>query len=262
MKSSSMGLLLFALLVPAAFGADEKTKKAAREVVTKYENAVVTVKFAGSTYPVTDGKPGAKANFKAEAAGTVVTEKGLTAVCNFSTDFESQSASIQPVEGGPPTKVVFEITDIKIVLKDGKAIPAELVLRDDKIGVAFVAPKERDQKLDYVPLKDGTPLPEVLDDVIVVSRLGEPLKRKTEVVIGPVSAVMKEANAFVLQVLEDGGCAVFDAAGQPLGVAVLRRGRDQKNVNLDSPISIIAVHADALRPAIAEAVKKWEADKK
>ncbi len=253
-------LVLLAWVSSTAAGGDDKIKKAARGVLAKYDGAVVCVKIAGASYFIADAKPGPKADFSAELAGTVLTANGLTAICNFSSDFESLGVSILPAGAGAdvaPTKQIYEFTSVKLVLKDGREVAAHLVMRDEKLGVAFVAPKQRDMKLTLLLMEKG-PIPEVLDEVIVLNRLGEPLKRAPEIGITPVTALIKQPQALVIAGLNDGGCAVFDSSGRPLGVAVLRRAREQKGVPLESPMSAVTLTAETLLPAMANATKKWE----
>jgi hypothetical protein len=253
-------LVLLAWVGIAAAGSDDKIKAAARKVLAKYDGAVVSVKISGASYFVTDAKPGPKSDFKAELPGTILTANGLTAICNFSTDFESGAASVVAVgTDGPPSKQVYEITEIKLVLKDGSEVLAELLMRDEKLGVAFVAPKQRGMKLAHVSLDNKTPIPEILDDAIFLNRFGEPLKRGAEVGVITVSAVLKQPHMLVVGSSTEGGCAVFDSSGRPLGVTVLRRTRDSKNVPIEtSNFTAVVLTAETLRPAMAQALKKWD----
>ncbi len=251
-------LLLLAWVGEAAAGSDEKIKQVARGVLAKYENAVVCVKIVGGSYFIVDAKPSPKTDFKAEVAGTILTANGLTAMCNYSTDFENILPSIVAVGGdaAPQNKQIYEITEIKLGLKDGREIPAELVMRDAKLGVAFVAPKERGLKLTHVALDKG-PIPEVLDEVIFLNRLGTPLKRGSEVGIVPISAVLKQPQMLLVPVSE-GGYAAFDASGRPLGVTVVRSVRENRGVPIEGLMMAVVLTAETLRPAMDQALKKWE----
>ncbi len=206
MRTLLVGLI--ALLATTALRADEPNpRKAAREVVSKYPDAVVTVKMVV--------KIGSREQ-QLEVAGTVLSPEGLTVI----SDFTSNPSGLFG-DGGRT-----ETTDVKVVLKDGKEVPARFVLRDRDLDLAFIVPKEKDLKLPHVKLEKRTP-PEVLDDLIFLRRLGRNLNREASVTLARVEAVVKRPRTFIVPDLVNGlqnlGCPVFDAEGKPVGVVVVRR---------------------------------------
>ncbi len=207
------------LISATALRADEPNpKKAAKEVLAKYQDALVTIKFvhkAGNT------------ESRREVEGTVVNAAGLTVVSDFMTN--PDPVSLLGGDGGGKG----ETTDVKILLKDGREIPAKFVLRDRELDLAFVMPKDKDAKLTFVPL-DKTPVPDVLDDVIFLHRLGRGLNREPNVSLGRVEAVVKKPQTFVVPDLVNGlhnlGCPAFDAAGRCVGIVVMRRATGSPKV--------------------------------
>jgi S1-C subfamily serine protease len=130
--------------------------------------------------------------------------------------------SIIPELGGDKV----ETTDVKLLLKNGREIPAKFVLRDKDLDLAFVLPQEQGLNLTYVGLTKG-PVPEPLDDLVFLYRMGKVMNREAGVALGRVEAVVKKPRTFVVPELLTGlqslGCPVFDATGRPLGVVVIRR---------------------------------------
>ena len=50
------------------------------------------------------------------------------------------------------SKVDIDTTDVKLLLEDGREIPARFVLRDHDLDLAFVLPGASDLKLPYISL--------------------------------------------------------------------------------------------------------------
>jgi hypothetical protein len=203
--------LLVAARVPAADDA-VSIKDAAKAVLSKYQDAIVTVKLVTKTGNV---------EHPSEIAGTVLTPEGLTVVS------DSNSNPFQAFgdeEGGRS-----QTTDVKIVLKDGKELPAKFVLRDRDLDLAFVLPTEKGLKLTHVQLEKA-PVPQPLDELIFVRRLDKSLNREVSVRLARVEAVVKKPRTFLvpdldlITAIQNLGGPVFDARGRAIGIVVVRRG--------------------------------------
>jgi len=206
--------LACALLICCGFSGlaraeEPNPRKSAKEALSKYQDALVTVKFVL--------KLGNREQ-RQEVEGTVVSAAGLTVVSDTMTSPEAML-------GDGDTKT--EKTDVKLLLKDGREVPAKFVLRDRDLDLAFVLPKEKDVKLTHVPL-GKTPVPELLDDLIFMHRLGRGLNREPAVALGRVEAVVKKPQTLIVPDLINGlqniGCPTFDAGGRFVGIVVVRRG--------------------------------------
>ncbi len=197
------------LLPVACYGEEPDTRKAAKDALAKYQDALVTVKFILKMGSI---------ETRREVEGTMVTAGGLTVVSDFMTNPD--------VVGGGDSDAKTETTDVKLILKDGRELAAKFVLRDRDLDVAFVQPKDKDLKLTHVPLAK-TPVPEVLDDLIFLHRLGRGLNREPSVALGRVEAVVKKPQTFVVPDLVNGlqniGCPAFDGTGRCVGIVVMRR---------------------------------------
>jgi hypothetical protein len=204
-----------ALLVLAAVAApadEPKPKSAAKAALARYQDAVITVKMVLKTR----GGIG-KSESQVEVSGTVLSPAGLTLVSDF-------SSNPMGLLGDAGDKV--ETTDVKLLLKNGREVPARFVLRDKDLDLAFVMPQEKGLDLTHVSLAKGS-IPEPLDDLVFLYRMGKVMNREAGVVLGRVEAVVKKPRIFVVPDLLTGlqslGCPVFDATGRPVGVVVIRR---------------------------------------
>jgi hypothetical protein len=222
----------FLLLAGAACGEEPNAKQAAKDIVKKYQDALVTVKFVL--------KIGTN-EVRHEIEGTVISPAGLTVVSNLMSNPFAALA-----DGDSETKA--ETTDVKLTFRDGREFPAKFVLRDTDLDLAFVLPKEKDQKFTHVPLSKA-PVPELLDDLLVLHRLGRNLNREPSISLAHVGAVVKKPQTLVvpdsLSAPQSVGCPAFDSAGRMIGIVVIRRstggGRDaHKSLDL----------AGMLRPVI------------
>jgi hypothetical protein len=212
--------LAVAVLVLAAGGvpADEaRTKASAKAALAKYRDAVVTVKLVVKTRLVAGGKELGKSESQVEIVGTVLTATGLTVVSDF-------SSNPSGILGEEMSKT--ETTDVKLLLKNGREIPAKFVLRDQDLDLAFILPQEKGLDLPHVKLETG-PVPEPLDDLVFVYRMGKAMNREAGVALTHVEAVVKKPRTFIVPEMLTGlqslGCPAFDGSGKPIGIVVVRR---------------------------------------
>jgi hypothetical protein len=209
---------------------------AAREVYKKHADSVVWVSAVlkmrgGGAF---GGMMGAQEQ-KVEAVGTVIHESGLTVVSLMTIDPTSLMNAMFAGQKfpGQEGKVEFksEMSGVKIRLADGKEVPGKLVLKDEDLDLAFVMPTGASAKLKHLPLwspgggaKDAASV-DVLDRVIVLTRLGQELDRQPAVGIGHIAAVVKKPRTFYVGATETAalGVPVFTADGKPLGIMMMRR---------------------------------------
>jgi hypothetical protein len=124
-----------------------------------------------------------KSESKTETTGTVIDPSGLTVVSLATTDPSSTVkdayARAIAARGGDMSQFKFdsELNDVKIVLADGTEIPADVVLRDKDLDLAYLRPSDKQAKplacLDLT--KDAKA--QVLDEVIVINRLNQAANR-------------------------------------------------------------------------------------
>jgi hypothetical protein len=125
--------------------------------------------------------------------------------------------------GGGDFKQETQVTDVKIVLADGKEYPAKVVLRDKDLDLAFVRPDEAGLALPCIKLAKA-PAPKLLDPVIGITRLDRSASREPAVMIGQVmSVITKPRTRYVTMTLVDAGCPIFDAGGRLLGLSLVRQ---------------------------------------
>jgi hypothetical protein len=206
---------------PAAATRPADLRAVSREVLARHAEAVATVRMVVKRRMVYQGRERGSAEAPMEVAGTILNAAGLTVVA------ESMTNPSGPM-GDPSgdTRVDVETSDVKLVLRDGREIPARFVLRDADLDLAFLMPQEKGLHLPHIALQK-TPLPAPLDDLIFLFSYGRSLSREVAVATAPVRAVVKRPRTFLasdmMTSLQALGCPVFDATGRPLGIVVMRR---------------------------------------
>jgi hypothetical protein len=219
--SLAAALGLAAVAPAGARAADARTRAAGRAVLARHGAALVTVRLTVKTRVVYGGREDTGPDSTLEVPGTVLSPDGLTAVSDFTTN---PTALFQRGEDGPQFET--ETTDVKLVLADGRELPARFVLRDRDLDLAFVAPVDPVAGLPCVTFSKVAP-PEPLDDLVYLSQLGRAFNRKPAVSVGQVRAVVSRPRTFVVPGAMEGllglGGPVFDARGRAIGLMVLRR---------------------------------------
>ena len=233
MKKSLMISLIALAMAGGAFAEDNAV--AGRKILAKNQDAVVTVRLVVS-YNVSFNGRDQHNESKSEVVGTVIDPSGLTVISLTTID---PSAMMKARQRGAPQefKVETEVKDVKIVLADDTELPAEVVLRDKDLDLAYLRPTEKPAKpspaLDLT--KPGKP--QVLDEVVCLNRLGKIANRVVTVSLERVDALVTKPRPFY--VLSPGGSSgigspVFALTGAPLGIILIRNASTGGEANAAS----------------------------
>jgi hypothetical protein len=204
-----------------ALGDEAGALAAARKVLARDRQALVTVRLTIKQRRVFEGREHVGRESTLEVLGTVIRPDGLTVISDFTSNPEAL------FRFDSETQVETETTEVAIVLQDGRELPARFVLRDAALDLAFLAPAAPTAPLPFVKL-EKVAIPQPLDEVILLSQLGRSLGREVGVTVGRVRAVVKKPRVFAVPAPVEGvlalGGPAFDARGRPVGLVVLRRG--------------------------------------
>ena len=257
-----LALWLAAPAIPSR--ADELAGKG-REIFRKNQHAVVTVQeVLKMSYA---GSPRANET-KQDLTGTVVDASGLTVLALSSCD---PSEMYQRMAGDEYSrnKLETEVTDIKILLEDGTEVPAEIVLRDKDLDLAFIRPKAKlASPMAAVDLtKSGSA--QVLDQVITLNRLNSAAGRAYAASVERITAVIQKPRTFYIpdsmMTSTTLGSPAFSLDGNFLGVLVMRsvssKGGGARNYR-ENLTSIILPAEDILKAAKQAPEAKGDGEKK
>ena len=209
-------------------------KTTALATLPKVQKAIVSVKVQASIK-----SRGQDQEQRVEVTGTMIDPSGLTVVSEQSINPAAMLSAFMSSfsrRDAEDMKIESQITETLIVLDDGTEIPADVVLKDEDLDLAFIKPKQPSDKFVHIPFKPREKPIELLDDFFVISRLGRSENRSIHVNMGMVLSVVKGPRTFY--VCDQGisgnslGVPAFGADGSTLGLFVTRKNQgDQDDMN-------------------------------
>ncbi len=263
MINSLSRLLVLTLCASLALGfvarADEAAEKG-RTIFSQNRKAVVTVQVV---VKVSSGRSSNTGESKTDVTGTVVDPSGLTVVALSSCDPSDLYRLMN--EGA---KIDVEVTDVKILLEDGTELPAEIVLRDHDLDLAFLRPKTKPAApMAAVDLTKSSPA-QVLDQSVTLNRLNRAAGRAYSASVERISAVISKPRTFYIpdsmMSTTTSGSPAFMLDGNVLGIFVLRAvsAAGGSGNGRDGVTAIILPASDVLKAARQAPEAKGEDEKK
>ncbi len=258
----AVALLMASLALPSR--ADELAGKG-REIFKNNQHAVVTVQ---EVLKVSPGAGGRANESKQELTGTVLDASGLTVLALSACD-PSEMYQRMMGQDYSRNRVETEITDIKILLDDGTEVPAEIVLRDKDLDLAFIRPKTKPASpMAAVDLNKSAPA-QLLDQVVTLNRLNSAAGRAYAASVERISAVIQKPRTFYIpdstMTATTLGSPAFALDGNLVGVVVMRavasKGGATHNYR-DSLTSIILPAEDIAKAAKQAPEAKGDSEKK
>jgi hypothetical protein len=197
-----------------------------RQVVDKWHSAIVTIEVVIKMSQTMDGKEGGNNESKTDVTGIVVDPSGLVATSLSATDPADIMRRMMP-DSDDKFSVNSQVTGVKIVGGDGIEVPAKIVLRDKDRDLVFIRPlKKLDKPMTAVDLSKGAK-PALLDQVVVLHRLGKLARREIAASVGRMGAVIQVPRLYYIPdgaLNDDPGAAVFGMDASPVGMVVMKFG--------------------------------------
>jgi hypothetical protein len=221
-----VGLCAAVVSVPAAA---QDSRAAAREVVKKWQGAVVNVRVVLKMRMSMGGREMQASDDPVDTVGTVIDPSGLTVLSLGALNPGALMSKIMGSSGGssnePSVEITSEPTDVKIRLPDGQELSARIVLRDEDLDLAFLRPiRKPDKPLVAIDLKNAA-TPGLLDQVLVLTRLGRVGGWTAGASLHDVSAIIQKPRTFYVlgENMSGMGTPAFTADGRVVGLLTLRQ---------------------------------------
>lgn len=212
------GLAAMLALTGLAAGADE-IGEAGRAILEQNRQTVVTVRLI---VKMTFGGMGSEEG-ESEVTGTVIGPDGLTVVSLTATD---PSTMLQQMFGDEDFQMSAQVTDVKILLEDGRELDAKIILRDKVLDLAFVRPVEKPAEPMATVSLTQAPEVQILDELVVLTRLGRVARREYAAAIERIEAIISKPRTFYVPGSDpstaDLGSPAFSADGAFVGIGVMR----------------------------------------
>ena len=176
--------LALAAVVPVA--ADDLADKG-RTVFEKNKGAVITVQAVVS---VSFGQEEQEQEIWAN--GTVVDPTGVSVLSLMLVDPLAALADYEDLPGEATSKIV----SLKMILHDSTELPAEVVLRDKDLDLAFVRPVQKPDKPMACVDMANVAKPQLLDVVAIITQLGEVARRAHSVLLERIETVIEKPRTY------------------------------------------------------------------
>jgi hypothetical protein len=225
--AAAIGAMLVVFAPPGVLDAQDD-RAAAREIVKRWQSAIVNVRVALKMRMSAGGREMQQMDESVETVGTVIDPSGLTVLSLGSLN---PAAMLNKLMGSASSsgqeRMEFgsEPTDVKLRLADGKELPARIVLRDEDLDLAFLRPISKpDTPLVAINLTDEG-RPSLLDSVVILSRLGRVGGWTPSASLQTIGAIIEKPRTFY--VIETGsgggtGTPAFTPAGKVVGLLTMR----------------------------------------
>lgn len=204
-----------------------------RALAEKWQQSVVTIAFVVKTHAAIAGQNQDEEN-KSEALGVMIAPSGLTVTALSALQAGGNEQDAAGGENGEKIAFTSEITSAKFLLPNGKELPAQVVLRDRDLDLAFLRPlKTPAQPLPMLNLTQASE-PLVLDTVISLARLGTVANRSLALYRHLVTAVLEKPRKYFMIAGSEyqTGSPAFTKDGKLIGIIVERKNPVTANSSL------------------------------
>jgi len=227
----------------------------ARKIADTYKDAIVTVDLVVDVKMTYEGQTD-KTEQKHSTTATVIDPDGLAvaSLTQISPDSYRDSSDSS-------SSYVYDIKDIKITTADGTEIPADLVLRDRDLDLAFIRPKVKPaQPLTYLDITKSSS-PQILDQVVILSRLGQLANHASSARLDRVESIVTKPRTFYVvngTFHQELGVPVFTLDSKCVGILVVRlstSGRASSDMSRQMYLSVLPCSTLANAAAQAKTAK-------
>ncbi len=219
-------ILLFTALLaaPLAHAADGSLKDKALALHSAYQDSVLFLSAVVEVEMTAGDNPAKKEERKVEMLGTVIGKDGLIVVSLSTLDVAStiDGRMVNGPQGPVKLSAKGTTKEVKILMPDGTETAAKVAFKDTDLDLAFIRPeKPGDVKLTAVDTANSAPMV-LLDDVIVLGRLGKDLNRQPVVMTNEIISLITKPRIFAKMGTQALGMPVFNKEGKFLGIGINR----------------------------------------
>jgi hypothetical protein len=199
---------------------DQQLVEAARKTLQAYDKAIVSL---AAVVKIDAGGRGSREH-KTRCVGAIIDPCGL-AVTSL-TNLNPQSLlklRFSHLGGSQTLDFDCQVQEVKYRLTDGTEVPARIVLKDEDLDLAFLAPlkplnAQTQAKIAAIPLDSAARHVDVLDPTILVDRSGEGLNYIPTLSLGRIAAVLSKPRTCYLSNRGSLGLPVFNREGKIMGI--------------------------------------------
>jgi len=198
---------------------------------------------------------------KMETLGTVISTNGMLVTSLSGIDPAREVSGREVSIGGSRVRLEASsvIKDVKIIMTDGVEVPAEVVMKDVDLDLAFLqarsdAKEFKEAVFKAVDLKDSAKV-QIADEVVSITRAAELLSREPSVYNGQVNVLVKKPREFIRASSGGLGTPTFNLDGKLVGIGVMRRNQENRSTVVLLPAADVEEIAEQARSAAAKSEK-------
>lgn len=266
-------LAAFAATMIAATASTPELREAGKKLADAHRDSVVWLSVLSKTTMDAEGDvpPEIKmalasqgSESKSEVTGTVIDSSGLvvTSLAGLDKATMVNGKSIPTQMGTIKIKASSEIKEVKLITSDGSEIPADLVLKDEDLGLAFVkvrADSEEAKGVSFKPVNlQDSAAGEVLDECLAIGRLDETFDRTNCLVTSEIIGKAVKPRLVYRTQDQTVGCPVFLVSGKLLGISVIPKLKMATDVSGQLQINPVVLPASDIAK-VAEQAKAAKA---
>lgn len=256
MKARTLILAAFAAATTFAHAADGPLKEKALALAAAHKDSVLFLSAVVEIEVTAGDNPAKKEERKIEMIGTVIGKDGLIVAPLSTLDLAStvDGRTVNTPQG--PVKLSAKSTtkEVKILMPDGSETPAKVSFKDTDLDLAFIRPEDPEAaKLTPVDTANSAPMT-LLEDVIILGRLGKDLNREPVVMTNEVISLVTKPRTFGKLGTNMLGMPVFNAEGKFLGIGINRFSPKSGDAESQAPgPSNVVLPAEDLLESAAQA---------
>jgi hypothetical protein len=219
-------VLILAVFLASTPAAPQENRAAARDLVKKWQDAIVNVRVAVKMRMSMAGREVQSSDDTIEVVGTVIDPGGLTVVSLSSINPGPMMTKLMASAGnGQNVEIASEPTDVKMRVADGREIPSTIALRDEDLNLAFIRPITAPAKpFVAINLADAAQ-PAILDQVVVFGRLGRVGGWAPSAALRDIGGIVVKPRTFFVLAGETAGIGTpaFLTNGKVVGILTVRQ---------------------------------------
>ena len=261
-----------------AQGEDRALVETARKTLQTYDKAIISLnavlKFEAKG---AEGVAisGLDQEHKSQCAATVIDPSGLavTSLTNLNPQRAMGKGGKIKINRGGTTMTLeldCQIQEVKYRLIDGTDVPARVVLKDEDLDLAFLAPQKpldaaTQAKIAAISLSDAAPSAAMLDSTFVISRTDESMNYIPTLNVGRIVAIVAKPRSCYMTSQGTLGGPVFDEHGKILGLVCrcVRPEDEEGNAKANvGPLILPAADVAKLIPQAKKEAEKADAEEK
>jgi S1-C subfamily serine protease len=246
-------LIVSALLAASlAHGAEGTLKEKALALHTTYQNSVLFLSAVVEVEFTAGDSPAKKEERKVEMLGTVIGKDGLMVVSLSGLDVAStiDGRMVNGPQGPVKLSAKGTTKEVKILMPDGTEVAAKVAFKDTDLDLAFIRP-EKPESVKLTPIDTANSASmALLDEVIVLGRLGKELNREPVVMTNEIISVVTKPRTFGKIIVQALGMPVFNQDGKFVGIGINRFSpKGETDGQGPVPSNVILPAADLLESA-------------